>query len=77
MLKNKKGFTLVELLAVIVILAIFLAIAIPRLFDKKNTHDLQIRNFVFVLFLIIGCVYHGFMLLTSWQNVVPYIPYWK
>ncbi|MBQ7407161.1 MAG: EpsG family protein [Clostridia bacterium] len=55
----------------------FLAIAIPRLFDKKNTHDLQIRNFVFVLFLIIGCVYHGFMLLTSWQNVVPYIPYWK
>jgi len=29
MLKNKKGFTLVELLAVIVILAIILAIAIP------------------------------------------------
>jgi prepilin-type N-terminal cleavage/methylation domain-containing protein len=29
MLKNKKGFTLVELLAVIVILAIILAIAVP------------------------------------------------
>ena len=31
MLKNKKGFTLVELLAVIVILAIILAIAIPSI----------------------------------------------
>ncbi len=31
MMKNKKGFTLVELLAVIVILAIILAIAIPSI----------------------------------------------
>jgi type IV pilus assembly protein PilA len=31
MLKNKKGFTLVELLAVIVILAIILAIAVPSI----------------------------------------------
>lgn len=31
MLKNKKGFTLVELLAVIVILAIILAIAVPTI----------------------------------------------
>ncbi len=31
MLKNQKGFTLVELLAVIVILAIILAIAIPAI----------------------------------------------
>jgi type IV pilus assembly protein PilA len=31
MLKNKKGFTLVELLAVIVILAVILAIAVPSI----------------------------------------------
>ena len=31
MLRNKKGFTLVELLAVIVILAIILAIAVPTI----------------------------------------------
>ena len=30
-MKNKKGFTLVELLAVIVILAIILVIAIPQI----------------------------------------------
>lgn len=29
-MKNKKGFTLVELLAVIVILAIILVIAVPK-----------------------------------------------
>ena len=33
MMKNKKGFTLVELLAVIVILAVILVIAIPRIID--------------------------------------------
>lgn len=37
MLKNKKGFTLVELLAVIVILAIILAIAIPSISGIVNS----------------------------------------
>lgn len=37
MLKNKKGFTLVELLAVIVILAIILAIAIPSITGIVST----------------------------------------
>ena len=37
MLKNKKGFTLVELLAVIVILAIILAIAIPGISGIINS----------------------------------------
>lgn len=36
MLKNKKGFTLVELLAVIVILAIILAIAVPSITSVTN-----------------------------------------
>jgi len=37
MLKNKKGFTLVELLAVIVILAIILAIAVPGISGIINS----------------------------------------
>ncbi|MDD2203155.1 MAG: prepilin-type N-terminal cleavage/methylation domain-containing protein [Bacilli bacterium] len=37
MLKNKKGFTLVELLAVIVILAIILAIAVPGITGIINS----------------------------------------
>ena len=36
MLRNKKGFTLVELLAVIVILAIILAIAVPTISSLIN-----------------------------------------
>ncbi len=36
MKKNKKGFTLVELLAVIVVLAIIMVIAIPSVMDSMN-----------------------------------------
>ena len=35
-MKNKKGFTLVELLAVIVILAIILVIAVPKILNVIN-----------------------------------------
>ena len=35
-MKNKKGFTLVELLAVIVVLAIIMIIAIPQVMDSMN-----------------------------------------
>ena len=36
MKKNKKGFTLVELLAVIVVLAIIMIIAIPQVMESMN-----------------------------------------
>ena len=41
MMKNKKGFTLVELLAVIVILAVILVIAIPRIIDVIDSSKLS------------------------------------
>ena len=34
---NKKGFTLVELLAVIVVLAVIMVIAIPTVIDSMNS----------------------------------------
>ena len=40
-MKNKKGFTLVELLAVIVILAVILVIAIPRILDVIDSSKLS------------------------------------
>ncbi|MDD3048594.1 MAG: prepilin-type N-terminal cleavage/methylation domain-containing protein [Bacilli bacterium] len=51
MLKNKKGFTLVELLAVIVILAIILAIAIPSITGitstaKKNSFESAVKMLI-------------------------------
>ena len=38
-MRNEKGFTLVELLAVIVIIATILAIAMPRLLNINNSVD--------------------------------------
>ena len=51
MLKNKKGFTLVELLAVIVILAIILAIAVPGISGiinsaKKGSFESDVKMIV-------------------------------
>lgn len=48
-LKNKKGFTLVEVIAVLVILAILIAIAIPAVNGyinkaKETEYDLTARN---------------------------------
>ncbi len=51
MLKNKKGFTLVELLAVIVILAIILAIAVPGITGiistaKKGSFESDVKMII-------------------------------
>ncbi len=51
MLKNKKGFTLVELLAVIVILAIILAIAVPSISSmitnsKKSSFEANVKMII-------------------------------
>ena len=40
-MKNKKGFTLVELLAVIVILAVILIIAVPQIMKTINETKLK------------------------------------
>lgn len=54
----------------------FLAIAIPRLMDKARSGFRSNRDICCVGFVIIGFVYHAFMLAVNWQNVIPYIPFW-
>ncbi|MEA3279599.1 MAG: prepilin-type N-terminal cleavage/methylation domain-containing protein, partial [Thermodesulfobacteriota bacterium] len=36
MLKNEKGFTLIEIIAVLVIMGILAAVAIPKFFDLQT-----------------------------------------
>lgn len=54
----------------------YLAIAMPRLLDKTRSGFRSNRDICYVGFVIIGLLYHAFMLSVNWQNVVPYIPFW-
>lgn len=53
------------------------AIAIPQLLDKPRTKSLRDYLILKIAFVSIGIGYHAFMLLSNWQNVVPYIPFWR
>ena len=50
-----------------------LSIAIPRLASPTGTHDQKTANYLLAVFILLGLVYHAFMLSMSWQNVVPYV----
>lgn len=54
----------------------FLSIYVPIILDKSKARSKQKVSLLLKSFVFIGLVYHAFMLLTSWQKVVPYIPYW-
>lgn len=65
------------MIRIIMTMVAFLSISIPNLLEKKQVKNKR-YNLTYTLCLVTIClVYHGFMLITSWQNVVPYIPYWK
>ena len=51
-----------------------LAVAMPNLLYTGKSKDNGQKEILFFLFIIIGLSYHAFMLITNWQNVVPYIP---
>lgn len=56
----------------------FLSISIPQLLcDVQRMYLKSNRNILLAFFIVIGVAYHFFMLITHWQNVVPYIPFWK
>lgn len=52
----------------------FLAIGFPKLLPQRKVKAME---FLCVAgYVVIGILYHAFMLINSWQNVVPYIPFW-
>lgn len=52
-----------------------MSIAIPHLFSFKRTSSKKVMIALTICFMLIGLIYHGFMLISNWSNVVPYIPY--
>lgn len=54
-----------------------IAIAIPQLLDKARTSSHRDHLILKLGFIAIGFIYHAFLLLSNWQNVIPYIPYWS
>ena len=62
----------------IMALAALLTISIPTILYDKNTRLInKPRQFIYnAIIIATGLFYHGFLLWSSWQNVVPYVPYW-
>lgn len=54
-----------------------LAISLPQLLYNNNTINKKYSSIYIFITIIIGMAYHSFMLINNWQNVVPYIPFWK
>ena len=55
----------------------FLSIYMPLILQKNKAKSKNNATLLLNSFVIIGLVYHVFMLLTSWQKVVPFTPYWE
>ena len=55
----------------------FFAIYVPELLSYDFVKNYNKHKYIFLSFIVIGLMYHGFMLLSSWQKVVPYLPYWN
>jgi len=51
-----------------------LTVAMPCLLDKEAATSKSLNSTLLLSFVVIGLLYHAFMLYTNWQNVVPYIP---
>lgn len=54
-----------------------MSIAVPHLLDVRRTKS---KNFMILLvtcFIGVAFLYHGFMLVTDWSNVIPYVPFTK
>lgn len=66
------------MIRIIMLLVPLMAISFPQLVSKENKIKRPTNNKIGYMFLIIISLgYHLFLLLTSWQNVVPYIPFWE
>ena len=51
-----------------------MAVAMPNLLDKVQSKNKSFIKILLISFILIGLSYHAYMLLSNWQNVVPYVP---
>lgn len=60
----------------IMLFAGLMSIAIPNLMNPHTALNKRANTQYLNIFIVIGLAYHMFMLLTNWQNIVPYVPYY-
>lgn len=65
------------MIRVITTLVVFLSVSIPNLLDYKRFRDKGEYHLLKNCVIIIGLTYHSFMLITNWQKIVPYVPFWR
>lgn len=63
---------------VLVAMLPYVAVSIPELLCPcNNVINEKTRWLSKVSVVAIGLSYHMYMMIVNWQNIVPYIPYWK
>lgn len=53
------------------------AISYPDLLCSDNSINIVNARLTKAGIIIIGLSYHIYMMIVNWQNIVPYIPYWR
>lgn len=54
-----------------------MSIAIPQLSNAILVKNEKYHKLLILAIVCVGIFYHAFMLITNWQNIIPYIPFWK